>query len=240
MTANPKWPEILHSLFPGQTATDCPDIVSQVFEQKKKALVKLIDNGFFGTTIAHIHTIEFQKRGLPHIHLLIFLHSQDCIQDPHHINSMISAQLSDPQLQSLLYAKVTKYMLRGPCGADNPQAKCMVNGKYSKHFPKEYRKRTDWAKNSYPLYARPDNGLVFEHNGARFTNQYVVPHCPQLLLLFDYYINVKISAGLGTVKYLSKYIYKGPDRATIEISGGMQDEIKAHLDGCFIGPTEAC
>jgi len=45
---------------------------------------------------------------------------------------------------------------------------------------------------------------------------------------------------LGTVKYLSKYIYKGPDRATMEISGGMQNEIKAHLDSCFIGPTEAC
>ena len=45
---------------------------------------------------------------------------------------------------------------------------------------------------------------------------------------------------LGTVKYLSKYIYKGPDRATMEISGGMQDEIKAHLDGRFIGPTKAC
>jgi len=26
----------------------------------------------------------------------------------------------------------------------------------------------------------------------------------------------------------------------MEISGGMQDEIKAHLDGCFIGPIEAC
>ena len=45
---------------------------------------------------------------------------------------------------------------------------------------------------------------------------------------------------MGTVKYLSKYIYKGPDRVTMEISGGIQDEIKAHLDGCFIGPIEAC
>jgi len=51
MTANPKWPEIIYSLFPRQTATDHPDIVSQIFEQKKKALLKLIDNGFFGTTI---------------------------------------------------------------------------------------------------------------------------------------------------------------------------------------------
>jgi len=82
---------------------------------------------------------------------------------------MISAQLPDPQLQPLLYAKFTKYMLHGLCGANNPQAKCMVNGKYSKHFPKKYKERTDWAKDSYPLYARPDNGLVFEYNGAKFT-----------------------------------------------------------------------
>jgi len=81
-----------------QIATNRSNTVSWVFEQKKKALLKLIDNGFFGTTIAYIHTIEFQKRGLSHIHLLIFLYSQDRIQDFHYINSMISAQLPDPQL----------------------------------------------------------------------------------------------------------------------------------------------
>jgi len=57
-------------------------------------------------------------------------------------------------------------MLHGLCGVDNPQAKCMVNEKYSKCFPKEYREGTDWAEDSYPLYARPDNGLVFECNEA--------------------------------------------------------------------------
>jgi len=59
MTANPKWPEIIHSLFPGQTVTDYSDIILWVFEQKKKVLLKLIDSGFFGIFIAHIHTIEF-------------------------------------------------------------------------------------------------------------------------------------------------------------------------------------
>ena len=134
-----------------QTATDCPDIVSRVFEQKKKALLKLIDNGFFGTTVAYIHTIEFQKRGFPYFHLLIFLYPQHRIQGSYHINFMISAQLSDPQLQPLLYAKVTKYMLYGPCGVDNPQAKCMVNGKCSKRFPKEYRERIDCITNGHLL-----------------------------------------------------------------------------------------
>ena len=79
ITANSKWPEIIHSLFPDQIATDCSDIVSQVFEQKKKALLKLIDNSFFSTTVAHIYTIEFQKRGLLHIYLLIFFYPQHCI-----------------------------------------------------------------------------------------------------------------------------------------------------------------
>ena len=101
----------------------------------------------------------------------------------------------------------------------------MVNRKYSKCFPKKYRERTDWAKNSYSLYARPNNGLVFERNGTRFTNQYVVPYYSQLLLLFNCHLNVEISAGLGTVKYLRKYIYKGPDRATMEISGGMKSRL---------------
>ena len=68
----------------------------------------------------------------------------------------------------------------------------------------------------------------------------MISYCSQLLLLFDYHINIEVSAGLGTVKYLSKYIYKGSDRATMEISGRVQNEIKAYLDGQFIGPTEAC
>ena len=68
----------------------------------------------------------------------------------------------------------------------------------------------------------------------------MVLYCSQLLFLFDCHINIEISTGLETVKYLSKYIYKGPDRATMEISNGVQNEIKAYLDGQFISPTEAC
>jgi len=114
----------------------------------------------------------------------------------------------------------------------------MVNGRYSKHFSKNFRERIDWAEESYPLFARPDNGLVFEHNRAKFTNQYVVSYCSQLLLLFDCYLNVKISTRSENVKYLSKYIYKGSDRATMKISSRVQDKIKAHLNSQIIGPIE--
>ena len=77
MTCNPKWKEITEALLPGQTASDRPDIVARVFRQKVKALMEdIYKNGIFGHTVAHIHTIEFQKHGLPHIHLIIFLHPE--------------------------------------------------------------------------------------------------------------------------------------------------------------------
>ena len=85
MTANPSWDEIDDNLFPYdnndnnpdqprkyQTVSDRPDIVAHVFVQKIKAMLDDIKSGVFGDVQGFIFNIEFQKRGLPHIHLLIF------------------------------------------------------------------------------------------------------------------------------------------------------------------------
>ncbi len=49
---------------------DQPDIVAKVFQLKKEALLEEIKKGgIFGKVRAMVHTIEFQKRGLPHMHL---------------------------------------------------------------------------------------------------------------------------------------------------------------------------
>ncbi|PCH39418.1 hypothetical protein WOLCODRAFT_85756, partial [Wolfiporia cocos MD-104 SS10] len=86
MMANPKWPEIQEAFLeldadednPGQpqrrqTTADHPDIVACVFHLKLQALIRLIKDGFFGELAGDVYTIEFQKWGLPHVHLLIFL-----------------------------------------------------------------------------------------------------------------------------------------------------------------------
>ena len=39
ITANPKWPEIMDALLPGQTPSDCPDLVARVFNLKVKAIL---------------------------------------------------------------------------------------------------------------------------------------------------------------------------------------------------------
>ena len=103
MTANPSWDEIDDNLFPydnnddnpdqprkRQIASDCPDIVARVFVQKIKAMLDDIKSGVFGDVQGFVFTIEFQKCGLPHIHLLLFLRQWFKICDAHHIDSIVS------------------------------------------------------------------------------------------------------------------------------------------------------
>jgi hypothetical protein len=191
MTANPNWPEIQNALLEEesmdgghrkkQSSYDRPDIVARVFEQKKNAVIKEIKNGIFGKAVAHIHTIEFQKRGLPHMHLLIFLDPADKIRDAHDIDSIVSAQIPDPVTQPLLYETVTSSMVHGPCGDIKPRAKCMVDRKCSKRYPKEFREHTVMNQNGYPDYARPNNGRTVQKRGHVYDNRDVVPYNPYLV-----------------------------------------------------------
>ena len=78
MTANPTWPEIQENLLPHQNASDRPNIFSRVFNLKLKDLLDdLLERHVLGHVTAFVYTIEYQKRGLPHAHLIIFLADAD-------------------------------------------------------------------------------------------------------------------------------------------------------------------
>ncbi|XP_036139525.1 uncharacterized protein LOC118644642 [Monomorium pharaonis] len=69
MTCNPNWREIRENLLSNQQPADRPDICARVFNIKKDYLVDVIvRQQFFGEVMAYVYVIEFQKRGLPHIH----------------------------------------------------------------------------------------------------------------------------------------------------------------------------
>ena len=72
-TCNPAWPEIKAELLPGQTAKDRPELVSRVFQLKLSELMADIKGGIFGTVKGKLWVIEFQKRTLPHAHILLIL-----------------------------------------------------------------------------------------------------------------------------------------------------------------------
>ncbi|KAF8747209.1 Helitron helicase-like domain at N-terminus [Rhizoctonia solani] len=128
MTANPKWPEIHSALLPGQTYSDRPDLITWVFELKRRQLMEdITQKGIFGKCIAHVHTIEFQKRGLPHMHLLVWLEHASHILEPGDVDELICAELpiaEGPGADPALYSVVTSSMLHGPCGPDHSDAPC--------------------------------------------------------------------------------------------------------------------
>ncbi|XP_057248444.1 uncharacterized protein LOC125495260 [Beta vulgaris subsp. vulgaris] len=78
-TCNAKWPEISRFVQKrGLRPEDRPDIICRVFKMKLDQLVKdLKENEIFGRVKAVVYTVEFQKRGLPHAHILLFLHPAD-------------------------------------------------------------------------------------------------------------------------------------------------------------------
>ena len=157
-TCNPKWTEIADELLPGQTAQDRPDIVSRVFNFKVKALLNgLTKSGWFGRTIAHIWTREYQKRGLPHIHFLLILSSDKKIETTDDIDRLVCAGLPNPENQEL-WSTVTKCLLHGPCGRQYPNAPCMKYGKCSKRYPRAFYAGTYHGDDGYPVNRRLDNG----------------------------------------------------------------------------------
>ena len=156
MTANPNWDEITRELLPGQTSYDRPDLVARVFKMKKEELIDdIYKKNIFGRVPAYVYVIEFQKRGLPHVHLLVILEEHRRLRTPVDINSCISTQWPDPVMQPLLFKTVKATMVHGLCGNFNLSAPCMRNGKCSKGYPKPFQETTLTAEDGYPLYCMP-------------------------------------------------------------------------------------
>ena len=99
-TCNPNWEEITCELRPGESVQDRPDLVARVFKLKKDQLMKDIKSGnVFGRVPAFLWVIEFQKRGLPHTHILLILDELDRPSTSSDIDNIISAQLPpDPNM----------------------------------------------------------------------------------------------------------------------------------------------
>lgn len=127
MTCNPKWREITENVVPGQRVADRPDICARVFNIKKDYLVDLIGKQkYFGEVAAYVYVIEFQKRGLQDIHMLVTLKQNYKIRSPEVVDRYIAAEIPNPDENKTLNDIVIRNMIHGLCGD-----RCIVNGKCS-------------------------------------------------------------------------------------------------------------
>ena len=240
VTCNPKWPEITNELLQNQQASDRPDLVARVFKLKLKSITDdLFKKGVLGKVIAHVHVIEFQKRGLPHAHILMILASEDKPKTPEDFDKLVCAEIPDRSLQPLLFETVSKNMVHGPCGVLNPYSPCMINGKCSKNYYREFISTTSVNKYGYPLYRRRNNGRTITKGNNTLDNRWIVPYNPYLCQKYDCHINVEICSSIRSIKYLYKYVYKGHDRVIISIKNS-NDEIEKYLNARYVSASEAC
>jgi len=161
------------------------------------------------------------------------LEEQDKIRTVEQIDGVI-AQIPDSNLHPQLHSVVTRCMLHGPC---SPQ-RCLENNVCKKRFPKPFTPHTTIKEDGYPDYAHPENGRTIQKHQDVFDNRHVAPHPRELLVQFDCHINLEVCGSIKAVKYIHKYIYKGPDCATIQAEG--HDEICTYLDARYISSTQAC
>ncbi|KAK9059237.1 hypothetical protein SSX86_021856 [Deinandra increscens subsp. villosa] len=216
ITCNPRWPEIIRFLLDKTIKPeDRPDILCRLFKMKLDSLIKDIkEKSLFGKIQAVVYTIEFQKRGLPHAHICVFMHPDSKLPTPDHIDRVISAEIPDQHEDPELYSLVQDFMIHGPCGHHNT-------------------KRRD--------------GPTIVKSGADIDTRFVVPYNKFLLKKYQAHINVEWCNQGNAIKYLFKYINKGPDRTTLKLqpydSNGQPlksiDEIKLYYDCRYVSACEA-
>ena len=239
MTANSGWPEIKDALFYNQTAAQRPDLITRVFHAKLHSLIKDIKNGILGDILGFLYTIEFQKRGLPHAHIIVFLKPHAKLRTPEQVDSLMSSEFPEdnPELLEL----IKKFMIHGPCGDQNKKSPCMENGKCTKGFPKPFNKRTTITEDSYAKTRHLNTGQIIRtgpRDKYRVDNTWVVCHSKYLIWKYRCHINVESIASVKAVKYIYKYVYKGHDRTTMQF-GAAHDEIKHYLDARYVSSCEA-
>ena len=249
MTTNPNWPEIRNNLLPGQESLDRPDLVARVFRLKVKKLLEMLTKEMiFGKPRAWLYSTEWQKRGLPHCHLLQWLIPEHKIT-PDKIDDVICAETPDPMVDPELHQIVISNMVHGPCGSINPE-----DGRCSKSYPKQFKADTQLRADSFPLYRRrspEDGGQVATINmrvmGSCVTqeidNRWIVPYNKLLLRSLNCHCNVELCMSIKSIKYVLKYVHKGCDQATFALRSDQVDEISdfqnAHYKSLDTIPDES-
>ena len=199
-TCNSDWPEIRQHLLPGQTWRDQPFLVVRVFKAKLSQFITVFSKLFpnAGPVEYLIERVEFQKRGLPHAHML-FKFRHDLLH-PDDIDRVVSAEMPDNPDDAAL---IVKFMLHHHPKADRPLStycQKMENGERVCRFqyPHPLNNQTTVDAEGHVHYRR-----------RKEEDRMVVEHILPLIRQFHCHINVQIASTSHIFQYLFKYINKG-------------------------------
>ena len=268
-TFNCKCVEIVELIGASANPADYPDLCCRAASVKFRQMLKLLTgpNGLLGPVKAYVWSLEYQKRGNKHWHLVLMNDPDDPV-DPNtseYVDHYISAQIPDRPEQGdpdydakLYYYNLVTSLYVHDC-ADNENAACRVgqpDGKCRFGFPKQCCAFTTVnAETGTVTYARPSpehggNSFVKRCAGGRskvFDNRHVVPHNRVLTLLMGSHVCVEFVTKYSIWFYLFKYNYKLDSKvlAALYVQDPDNpdvynvDEFNVRRELAFYGPFEA-
>ena len=257
LTCNPYWSEIIEQLLPGQTAFDRGDVVCQVFYRKLEAVLTNIRSGkyfpVYGTRNQfhkikfEVRVIEYQRRGLPHVHLVLKFEENSSMPRyddkvalatwiDHHITAVYPTTADDEEPlepneayeEDVEYAEMVKGHMMHKCFAESNGGCKNDKGICSKGYDKNVvSNTTSFDIKGFPLYKRPT-----------IKSLQVVPHNRALLKQWNGHANVEFAGSTYTVIYLYKYLFKGSKKVKLRLTNADDikdnDEIRLYVRGRYL------
>ena len=203
-TENPKWHEV-EALNTEKDVMLNSVLLARVFYQKKFTLLDYIKTSkIFGEVKGYLWRDEYQKRGLPHCHLLLWTDFDT--SDVKKLDETVTCRLplDDPryenqekvrQLRELSQLYMT-HTCTSRCGG--------IKGQCCYNYPKPILDETKII----------NNRIEFARNEG---DENIVPHSPKLIALFRSHIDVEPVLSASSIGYVLKYATKNSDDGTVDM-----------------------
>jgi hypothetical protein len=178
---------------------------SIIFQTKLSALMKLIQKKkIFGKVSAFVWRIEYQRRSLPHAHIL-FWNDFDT-QDVHAVETVINVRNpkdspfpDDEGMVTNFRQLIDLYEIR-----HHVKRCCLPSGKCRLGCPQTTYERTRICGHNY-LFARDDQ------------ENFIVPHNPSLLAYFRCHHCLEVIHSEQCIGYVLKHCSQNPDAGCVSV-----------------------
>jgi hypothetical protein len=234
--------EAASRLFPGRSANDDPVLVAQLFERRLRAFVALLRKGLLGPYVYSVVVVEWQKRGLPHAHILLRVHVPGLdmpTPSMRAINRVTTAEVS--QLRTRMGRRIYRNTMRHKCTKAcrsrlhrcTDAASCVLQPvPCKKKFPWPIKRRTQLdPRTGYVIYRRRQPA---DRLGVEVSEKVLVAWGGG-------HANTKVVSTGQIICYLFGYCFKGNDRATwfTELEASNGDQFRAYRRSRYLSSMEA-
>jgi hypothetical protein len=197
--------------------TNRPFRTAQHFNHRKRELWnhlwKKPENSNWGHLIHFFERVEFQNRGAPHTHTILWVEKSitEMIEE-----NLIRSDIPDPDLEPELYRLVISHQIHTcnptKCGGPAPPGQVC-----KKKFPRPYSPIT--------YYDAEQSRYIYRCVNER--DRWVVPYHAPTLLIWNAHMNIQYVSSKNLGKYLTKYVLKSEPTYVFNISEG--DKYREHI-----------